>query len=270
MEIASKFIARSPAFTLTTPTKEELDEVFKKLNPLLITYNVLSESNENAYLYTIDDNDYELEKLDSTGRRFARKGRANFDIKFVDWEVILEQGLKAFCDTRTRNGLDDGTEDVFLKRMTDNKNNPAFKAIAAFSKDENLLAAYLTVIEVEDWVEITSGYSDNNFLKSYPNNGLFDFALSHYLKEHSFQKVSYGVSSIQKKSNKESLHVFKKRVGFKATPIKRVFLPNPKYKFAFNPISRSAVKLMLKLKKGDRNLLKLEGMFDMLEKGGDV
>lgn len=266
MEISSRVIARSPAFTLKEPSTSEIDSIFENLNPVIITYNVHAKNKNNAYLYYTDDNDYKLEKLDATGRRFARKGKENFEIKFVEWDEIMNFGMKAYADTRSRNGLDDGTKDEFLKRMTSHSNNPAFKAIGAFTKQNKDFAAYLTVIEVDNWVEITSSYSDNDFLKLYPNNGLFDFALKFYLCDKKSKIVSYGVSSIQSKSNKDSLHVFKLRVGFNALPVNRVFITNPKYKFAFNKVSKSAIKMLLKFKKGDRNLLKLEGLFDMLEK----
>jgi hypothetical protein len=271
MSYEKKAAARSPAFVLDNVDQNEVKEVFKRLAPVFITYNIEStEKESNAFLYVSRNYQYDMEKLDKNARRFTRTAHKNFQFRFTDWDNILKNAYPAFADTRARNGLSDGTIENFQKIFNECKKNPAFKTIAAFLPGDEKIHAFLQITEVEDWVEITSAYSENDYLRLCPNNGLFDTAFSYYLKEQRAKVVSYGVSSIQKASKKDTLHDFKLRIGFDAVPVKRVFAVNPKYRPFINKYSYGIVKLLLKMFPHDRRMNKLEGVMSAIneEAGG--
>lgn len=262
----SKSSARGPAFILDEPTKEEISKVFDKLKPLVLTYNVLprSQDDSNSFLYITTDREYSLEKIDKNARRFTRIAQRNLDIKFTDWDNILSNGFQAYSDTRNRNGLSDGKIDNFKRIFTECKNNNAFKTIAAFEPGTNRIYAFLKMIVVDNWVEITSSYSESDYLNLCPNNGMFNAALEFYLAGGKADVVSYGVSSIQKDSKKEGLHNFKVRVGFEAKPVQRIFIVNPKYKFLFNGFTHKTSRILLKIFPSNRQLKKIDGVMNLI------
>src|SRR5690606_13048033 len=263
-------VARGPAFILDMPGKNEVAGILKKMKPIVITYNVDTETfAPNSFLYVTSDKSYSLEKLDKNGRRFTRIALRNLDFRFVSWDDVLENGFNAYSDTRSRNGLSDGTFRNFTNVFGECKRNPAFKAIGAFLKENNRMCAFLRIIEENDWVEITSSYSETEYLNTCTNNELFNKALNYYLTGNRENVVSYGVSSIQSESKKEGLHGFKDRAGFEAKPIHRIFLLNPKYKLLVNKVSYKGVRLLLKLFPSDRRLKKIEGVMNMVLYGSN-
>lgn len=260
-----KAAARGPAFFLGEANNDEIKEVFKNLNPVILTYNTIgTEEDSNAFLYVSRNYDYDMEKLDKNARRFTRTALKNFKFEFTGWDNILKNGYKAFADTRGRNGLSDGTKENFQRIFSECKRNPAYKSIAAFMQGDEKIHAFLQITEVGDWVEITSAYSENDYLKFCPNNGMFDAAFKYYLAEKRAKVVSYGLSSIQKSSKKDTLHDFKLRIGFDAVPVKRVFVVNPRYKPFINKYSHGIVKLLLKMFPHDRRINKLEGVMSVI------
>lgn len=261
-----KSVSRAPAFILDEPHVNEISNVFKILKPLILTYNTEpgSPGDTNAYLYITSDKNYSLEKINKNGRRDARIAQRNLEFKFLDWDYISAHGFKAYADTRQRHNLSDGTREAFEKIIDECKGNPAFKALAAVKPGYDDVYGFLKLLEVEDWVEITSSYSMTEHLSLCPNNGLFNYALEYYLADGSINTVSYGVSSIQKESKKEGLHNFKMRIGFDAKPIKRKFIINPSYKFLFNKVSYGFSRILLKIFPSSRKLKKIEGVMSLI------
>jgi hypothetical protein len=116
------------------------------------------------------------------------------------------------------------------------------------------------VTEVEDWAEIDGCFSADALLKLRPNDTLLFSALSHYLVEGTCQVVSYGVSSLQAVSNMEGLHLFKKKVGFEARPVRRAFVLHPLLRPFANRLMQWSINTMLRFSPENRRLKKTEGV----------
>jgi hypothetical protein len=122
------------------------------------------------------------------------------------------------------------------------------------------LAAFVSLIEVDDWLEIESSYSRDDLLDFRPNDTLMYNVLSHYLTETPCRLVCYGLSSVQAENNAVGLYAFKRKVGFEAPPVHRVFTLNPLLSPFANQLLLHAVTMALRLWPEGRLLKKAEGM----------
>lgn len=148
-----------------------------------------------------------------------------FDLSRVTRDELLVHGMQAFCDTRRRVGLSDGTPEEFYWRFTLWVKCPGHVFVGV--RKNRKLATFLSITEVDDWVEIEGCFSMNKFLNLSPNDTLMFAALSHYLVQKKVRLVSYGLSSIQEESKGKGLHFYKVKVGIKAVSVHRVFVFNP-------------------------------------------
>jgi hypothetical protein len=128
------------------------------------------------------------------------------------------------------------------------------------------LVAFMSLIVVDDWVEIQGLFSANQQLGLRPNDGLFAYALDYFLIQGHFDTVSYGLSSSQQVSNAAGLHRFKRKIGFQAEPVHRVFAVHPLIRPLVNPLSLAVLELLQKVNPKDRRIRKATGMLDTLIK----
>lgn len=262
----AKTVLRYPAFTLDEVSKKDIKSIFKDLSPIIISYATHARDRQDGYLYVCSDNTYHIDSLERNARRDARRALRTFDIKFVTWDFLLQNGYEPYKDTRTRNKLSDNDRNRFEKLIKDGALSSCDKCLAAIDKETNEVAAFLMLTEVDNWVEISASFSANKHLHNCPNNGLFHFILDHYLVQSHFETVSYGYSSIQTGSNRDSLHLFKEKVGFKALPVKRQFIIKPAYKVLINPVSEWLIRLTLLVAPRNRILNKIDGMLKIVNK----
>jgi hypothetical protein len=217
---------REPTSCLAPPQPGEVRRALWKAWAPVATY-VVAPSDEqpaNAWLYVCDDHDYRLEDLGSTARRDIRRALRQLRFEFTDAATLLARGAKAFCDTQKRLGLSDGTFEVFRRDHEPIGRNPGIQIAGAWAGD--FLAAFATVLAIDDWADI-SIYAADDYLSSCPVNGLIHFALDHYLVQRKFRGVGYGLSSIQEASKAVTLDRFKKKAGFEAWPVHRAFVLHP-------------------------------------------
>lgn len=220
----------------------------------------------NACLYVCRDKSYRVENLTSVGRRDARRANRSLRLAFVDWPTIFSQGFTAYSETRRRIGLSDGTREHFRRRFTLFSTNPGHVAVGAW-KDLTLVA-FMTLVIVEDWVEITGTFSTDAHRGLCPNDGLASFVLKHFLADRGFRKVSYGLSSIQEGEVENSLHNFKKKVGFEAKPVHRVFVVHPLLRPLDNGIGAHGIRMLRRLFPGSRHIRKASGLIEFLSARG--
>jgi hypothetical protein len=253
-------VMRKPAFHVGPPAPGELREVLWRWRAAVASY--LLEPDErhpaNAWLYLCTDHDYALEKLAYTMRKNVRRGFKELMVAPLTSEQLLAHGTQAFCDTRSRLGLNDGTPEVFRRLFTAQVNWPEIIFLGAWK--DNQLAAFLSIIEVEDWTELHQIFSMDAMLQYRPNDALMYRALSHYLVERKCRLVSSGVSSIQVESNTAGLHRFKTKVGFKARPVHRAFVAHPLLRPFVNRVTLWGVNTALRFRPGDRRLQEAGGV----------
>ncbi len=257
-------ITRLPFSHLASPDLKEVSQLLWRGPTLVADY--IQEPNDshpaNTWLYICTDQAYTLDKLVPTMRRNVRRGLKELRIVPINSDELLAHGVKAFCDTRRRNGLSDGTPEEFKKRFTLRARSQGHVFHGAWKDDQ--LAAFLSIIEVDNWAEIEGCFSMNDLLKTRPNEALFYSILNYYLVEKKCQVVTYGLSSIQTESNVAGLHAFKAKVGFLAKPVHRVFVIHPLLRPFANQIVLLGLDAALRLRPDNRVLRKVRGMLALM------
>jgi hypothetical protein len=255
---------RFPTFKLHPPTADEFNILYWKFRTPAMTYTIEPDAKHpaNTWLYIVPQGGYDQSKLDSAARRNVKRAQKNLRIEFVSWDSLLKNGVSAYCDTRTRVGLSDGTPEGFATHFKMLSQIPGHTILGAWHGES--LVAFMSLILVDDWVEIQGLFSANQDLDSRPNDGLFAHALNLFVVERNVSMVSYGLSSSQQVSNAVGLHRFKMKVGFQAKPVHRVFAVHPLIRPMVNPLSLVTLETLQKLQPKNRKIKKATGMLDIL------
>ena len=229
-------LERQPLFCFDIPSTREIRALLWHTRSVVASYVLPADDAHpgNSWLYLCENRDYRLEDLASAARRDARRALRAFRYEFIDAATLLAHGARAFCDTRTRVGLSDGTLQVFQDYIGMLSLNPACKFVGAWCGER--LAAYLWMSLVDDWAAIAA-YAANEDLRSCPNNGLIHFALDYCLTQGRCSLVTYGLTSIQEVNRTVTLDYFKKKVGFEARPVYRAFVYHPLLRPLVNPLT---------------------------------
>jgi hypothetical protein len=251
---------RVPRFHLVAPRATEARQVTVRARAAVSSY--LQEPDAlrppNGCLYVCADRAYGLERLSSAMRRNVRRGNKELKIAWLARNELFTHGERAYCDTRQRVGVADGNKDEFVKRFRWRTRCPGHVFLGAWRHDQ--LAAFVSLIEVDDWVEIESCYSRDDLLEFRPNDTLMYAVLAYYLRETHCRLVCYGLSSIQAENNASGLYAFKKKVGFDAPLVHRTFEIHALLRPFVNRLSVGILNVTLKLWPRARCLKKAEGL----------
>ena len=260
---------RIPAFHLAVPTPDEIRRVLRRGSAMVASY--LREPDEhhpaNTWLYLCTDQDYSLEKLTPAMRRDVRRALRQLRVASLTYDELLTHGAQAFCDTRRRVGLNDGTLEEFRQRFI-TRRLPEVVILGAWK--DNQLAGFLSITEVDDWAEINGNFSVDALRQYGPSDALVYSALSYYLVERKCRLVSYGISSIRDDDNAGGLHRYKKKVGCEARPVHRAFVFHPLLRPLVNRLTLWGVNALLRFRPGDDRLLKARGVLTCLLGGTHV
>jgi len=251
-------VLRVPVFHLSPPESEEIRLALRRAAVAGYLVEPGEQRSANARLYVCNDSTYSLEKLTPAMRRNVRCGLRELKIRPLTPEQVLAHGGPAFCDTRRRAALTDGTAAEFDRRFGLRVRCPAHVFLGAWKGES--LAAFLSVTEVEDWAEIEGCFSMDAHLHLRPNDVLMYSALSKYLINEKRRLVSYGVSSIQTSSNAEGLHAFKTKVGFQAQPVHRAFVLHSFLRPFAGRLTLWGLNIVRRFQHGNRRLSKAHGM----------
>ncbi len=250
---------RIPTFHLVSPSSDEIKQVLWHGPATVASYLLEPDEHHpaNTWLYLCTDHGYMLDKLSGNMRREVSRGFKELTISSLLPDQVLAHGTQAFCETRRRLGLSDGTPKEFHRRFVAEVSLPEVVYLGAWK--DNQLAAFLSILEVDDWVEITGCFSIDSLRQYRPNQTLLYSAFSHYLVERRCSLVCGGLSSIHADSN-AGLHIFKKKVGYEARPVHRAFVLHPLLRPLANRLTLWGVNTALRLKPEDQCLMKARGI----------
>ena len=256
---------RVPVFSVAKVDPAEVDRVLQRTGAVIASY--LTEpafaDPANAWLYLCADDQYSLALRAPAMRRNVRRALRELTIRPASSAEVLAEGMTAFCDTRRRTGLDDGTASGFRRTFAFKPHSECAGRAYLGAWRDGRLGAFLTILHVDDWVELGC-FSMDSMLRYRPNDALLYVALSHYLTERRCRVVSFGLSSIQASTNAAGLHRFKLKVGFAPRPVHRTFVLHPSIRpFATRATMTAAhwaVNGMLRLRPRNGALKRFDGM----------
>lgn len=177
----------------------------------------------NCFDYVCRDREYDVSKLTKYGRRDVRRGLRNFEVRPCRIEEITTRGFAAYSDTEDRHGHALPTADDLTQYCEPDAACRFVRYWGAWDAGGEL-AAWVRLLAVDDWAFITTACSCNDALNNCPNNALSYEVTRTVLVEEKRSVISYGISSLQATSNILSLHRFKLRMGYEATPKQRTFV----------------------------------------------
>jgi hypothetical protein len=255
---------RMPTFAIGEPPAATLREVLGWSRAVVATYLLEPDAEHpaNAELFICADREYSIEKLPKDRRQNVRRGMRELRIEPLTTEQVLTHGFRAFSETRSRVGLTDGTPEGFAARFRARGKCRGHAFLGAWHGDQ--LIAYLSTTLVDDWVEIEGGFSTNDARLLRPNDTLVAMLLLDHLASKRCRLVSYGLSSIQADTNASGLHEFKRKLGFEAKPVHRVFAVHPFLRPFVNRLTQRCVRKLLKVAPQNRILKKGDGMLSIL------
>jgi len=242
-------LQRFPTECTTPPAEEEISDLLRRRGVWLVNY-LLDEGPAcpaNCYDYLCSASDYQIANLDKHGRRDTRRGLRRFTVRLCRWEELIEHGYPASEDTAARHGYRPPSKASLDRYARTHGASPFCDIWGAWRDDQ--LAAYMTVIKVDDFAEIDVARSRTDTLNDCPNNALSFAATQHLLHEEGRSYVSYGLSTLQVQANEFAMHKYKKRMGYEPVPRHRAF--------AMRPLLRP----LLKTKAGSWALERVAGMF---------
>ena len=119
------------------------------------------------------------------------------------------------------------------------------------------------MVVIDDFAEITFWYSENKYLGSRPNDGLFYYTLNLFLNECGLRLVSDGLSSLQPDEG-PGLHHFKVRLGLEAKPVHRAFYVHPFLRPFINRFTLACARTGLAWFGANRRIRKIVGVMTMI------
>jgi hypothetical protein len=170
---------------------------------------------------------YDIQKLDRQARQNVRRGLKTFELRLCTWEEWARKGFQAYAETEARHGYD--ADPRLFERMADRWRGCALYEIWGAWQGEDL-AAWLTVLKVDDWAMVDLVRARTTALSGRPNNALLYLAGRHALVEERRRYVTLGTSSLQIGANEQSMHRYKVDMGYEAVPMRRVFVSRPTYR----------------------------------------
>ncbi|HEX3179404.1 MAG TPA: hypothetical protein VHZ49_22200 [Methylomirabilota bacterium] len=260
---AARVVRRVPTIDMSEPSEAEVDEALHVTGALVATF--IQEPSDrvpgNAWLYVCRDRGYALRARPSAMQRNVRRALRELRVTELSVGEVLAYGSRAFCDTRRRSELDDGTLQAFRRYFQYGAHRPGRTYLGAWHHGQ--LAAFLSITQVDDWVELGS-FSMSSMLRHRPNDALMYCALSRYAADTRCRVVSYGLSSIQLGGKAAGLHRFKLKVGFEAVPVHRAFVLRrslrPVVRRATLKLASAGVNVALQLRPRSARLKTLGGL----------
>ena len=258
---------RFPRFEMGPVPPGELHEVLRESGAKVASYLIEPGPDRpaNAYLYVCSNPSLDFDCLSTKRKSVVRKGIRELEIGPITIEQVLAYGAQPFCDMHQRNGLWGANAEQFQRQFRERAMSPAHVYFGAWKGE--VLAGFVSVVEVEDWAEVDAFYSRNDYLKMSVNDALIFQVLKHYMRERNCRLVSSGISSVEQTGNKEGLHFFKTKIGFEAIAVHRAFGVQRLLRPFVNRATLAGVTLALRVMPRNRILKKAAGLLHcMLDK----
>lgn len=216
-EIQRGMLISIPFHKLIDPSQKELDDLLLRSGAFALRFPT-STSNYgfNSFLTMCRDFEYGMDSLSGKARNQLRKGQKYFEIRKVTHDELIKQGLILNRKTFDRQHRSDPKADIdhWKKVCKACYDIEGISVTGAFH--ENILAAYMVILETGPVAEIIIQNSDTEFLKMCPNNVLTYHVTQHYLSNYT--PVCYGLGSLEQTN---ALNHYKESMGYQNEQIKQ-------------------------------------------------
>ncbi len=252
----------------TSPVESaEASELFRGAGAPVISHHRYPRGCEtpNAILYLCRDREYDISKLSANNRSKVRRGLKRLIVRQVTPFEVARTGYASYADTCKRNGITPISHEAFVAKWQGGERKPSREIWAALAGDE--IAALGVVHLCGHWAEIASTSSADAHLHDYPNHALFYTLLRDLMHRDGVESVSYGLSSVQAASNRDTLHHFKLSVNLEAIPVVRSIGVNPILRPVINTGTRAVARALERRFPGAILVRTARGALDLMTEG---
>ena len=259
-------------FLMSLPYQHPLDPMPDEIQALLHTSGAIGlrfQSREwpgiPGGVYVYRGRDYSLNSVQIKHRPRVRKGLQTYEIRLVEPDDLLSQGLQLNRDTMLRQGHYDpefGEAHQWARLVKAVYECPEISAIGAF--DSKRLCAYMITCREDGWINILHQMSRQDALKSHPNHVLTYSVTKAASEDASLEGISYGLVPL---ISIEGLDEYKLRFSYQVMPYHNVIVLRPEVNLLLNNrFARRGVEWLRHLRPDDQRI----EMVDTILRGATV
>ena len=207
-----KMLMSLPYHLALDPEAGEMDELLRRSGSLGVRYPSITRQGSPGGLYVCRDKEYNLKTVQSRLRSKVRRGLEQCEVRLIQPDELLGQGLRLNQETMGRQGryeTEFGEVSSFARLVNAIDVSRSIAAYGSFI--DGVLGAYCVTYEEDGWFHILHQMSRLDCLERYPNHALAFTLTEAALSKPEILGMSYGLKSLV---NTAGLHDFKLRMGF--------------------------------------------------------
>lgn len=207
-----KMLMSLPYHLALDPEPGEMEELLRRSSSLGVRYPSITRQGTPGGLYVCRDKEYSLKTVQSRLRSKVRRGIEQCEVRLVQPDELLGQGLRLNQETMSRQGryeAEFGDATSFARLVSAVEICRKVEAYGAFI--DGVLGAYAVTYEEDGWFHILHQMSRLDCLEHYPNHALAFTLTEASLSKPEIVGMSYGLKSLV---NTAGLHDFKLRMGY--------------------------------------------------------
>jgi hypothetical protein len=207
-----KMLMSLPYHLALDPEPGEMSELLRRSGSLGVRYPSITRQGAPGGLYVCRDKEYSIKTVQARLRSKVRRGLERCEVRVVNAEELLGQGLRLNQETMSRQGryeAEFGELATFVRLV--NAIEVSRYVVAYGSFVDGMLGAYAVTYEEDGWFHILHQMSRIDCLDHYPNHALAFTLTEAALAKPEIVGMSYGLKSLV---NTAGLHDFKLRMGF--------------------------------------------------------
>jgi len=214
--VSSRFLMSIPYQQPLEPTIESVHALLRSSGAAGVRFSSQQWHGIPGGVYVYQGKGYDLRSIHIKHRPRVRKGLQTFEIRDLEEDDLLNQGIQLNRETMMRQGHYDPEfgEMVQWARLVKAMGDcPEIRAVGAF--DGKRLCAYMITCREDRWLNILHQMSRQDDLKSFPNHVLTFRITKAASEDSSLDGVSYGLVPL---ISIEGLHEYKTRFGYQILP----------------------------------------------------
>ncbi len=214
--VPNRFLTSLPYYEPLEPTLEEIRALLHSTGAVGVRFPSQNWPGMPGGVYVYRGRDYDLKSVHIKHRPRVRRGLQIFEIRPVDEDELLSQGIQLNRETMMRQGHYDpefGEARQWARLVRAMHDCAEISAIGAF--DGKRLCAYMITCREGQWLSILHQMSRQDDLKSFPNHVLTFSVTKAASEDISLEEISYGLVPL---ISIEGLHEYKLRFGYQVRP----------------------------------------------------
>ncbi len=216
VDIDSRYYTSLPDQVSVDVRREAVQALLRRVGGAVARYPSQSQAGLPCGAYVVQDRGYALQKLQKRTRNFVRRGLESCQLRPVERQELLVQGLELNLDTMARHGRvrpEFGDPQTWARTVAAVYETRGSECWGAFVGDQ--MASYVMSCRDANWEHLLIQMSRTELLKSYPNHAIDYFLIERAMAIPEIHGVCLGSLPLRPG---EGLHNYKVRMGYQVMP----------------------------------------------------